>query len=373
MLRVDSLVKTYRKRRVVDGVSLEIHPGEVVGLLGKNGAGKTTTFRMTLGLIDPDSGDVLLDGKKITHLPMYKRARMGISFLPQEPSVFRTLSVRDNVLSILETQKIARRDRMKRLDELLAELDLARLADSKAHMLSGGERRRLEITRALVLSPQLLLLAAPVAALDPIVGAAIQGVVRRLRDRGIGVLLTDHSVHATLQVTDRSYIINEGRILVHGSSSDLISNAEARRVYLGETFTMPAIEVRRNDQTRTVSALEAALALFKNGQYEAALIQSLRAGDASAPVPRLRSACPLLRREYDEAAVEADKALAVDPRSARAHYYRGLVDYGRGRPAEALERFAAAKGLDPALEIPPKFTAGKDAMILRTDLFDPEA
>ena len=236
LLEVRGLQKSYGGRRVVDGVAFNVHPGEIVGLLGPNGAGKTTSFRMTVGLIRPDAGQVFLHGRECSRLPMFKRARLGMGYLPQEPSVFRRLSVRNNLLAVLENLPISRADRNKRADELLAEMDLTRLSDSLAETLSGGERRRLEISRALATDPTLLLLDEPFAGVDPIAVEDIQSVVRGLRERGIGVLITDHNVRETLDSTDRAYIIHRGQILREGTADELVSDPKVREVYLGSSF-----------------------------------------------------------------------------------------------------------------------------------------
>ena len=237
-LRTDALTKSYGGRTVVRGVSVEVHSGEVVGLLGPNGAGKTTTFYMTVGLTGPDSGRVLLDGADVTDDPMYIRARKGIGYLPQEPSVFRGLTVRQNILAILETLSLSAAERRTRLATLLAELNLTPLADSPAYTLSGGERRRVEITRALVISPRFILLDEPFAGIDPIAVADIQDIVSHLSERGIGVLITDHNVRETLRITDRAYIVNEGAIFRSGTPESLAEDEEVRRVYLGSDFRL---------------------------------------------------------------------------------------------------------------------------------------
>jgi lipopolysaccharide export system ATP-binding protein len=238
LLRTQKLVKTYRDRRVVNGVSIHVNAGEVVGLLGPNGAGKTTTFNMVVGVIRPDEGAVLFNKQEITALPMHLRARLGIGYLTQEPSVFRKLSVEENILAILETCKMGAEERAVRLRSLLDELDLARLARSKAYTLSGGEKRRLEITRALVTSPKLLLLDEPFAGIDPIAVYEVQKIVRRLKERGLGVLITDHSVRETLKLVDRAYLIHHGEVVCEGPAEFLVNDPKAREIYLGPEFNL---------------------------------------------------------------------------------------------------------------------------------------
>jgi len=242
LLKVEGLVKSFRKRRVVDKVSFHVDPGEIVGLLGPNGAGKTTTFRMTVGMVRPEEGSVILLGTDVGKAPMHRRARLGMGYLSQEPSVFRGLSVEENVNAVLELVEKDKGERAKIMDALLGELGLLRVRKSNAAVLSGGERRRLEITRALVTRPKLILLDEPFSGIDPIAVADIQEIVKQLRDRGIGVLLTDHNVRETLSVTDRSYIIYQGRILRHGTSTELVEDELVRQIYLGEKFRMPELE-----------------------------------------------------------------------------------------------------------------------------------
>lgn len=238
LLSTHNLVKEYRQRRVVNDVSIHIGAGEIVGLLGPNGAGKTTTFNMVVGVVKPDGGEVRFESRNITRLPMHKRARLGIGYLTQEPSVFRKLTVEQNIVAILETCKISRQERKIRLKYLLEELDLTSLAGSKAYQLSGGEKRRLEITRALVTSPKLLLLDEPFSGIDPIAIYEVQKIVRRLKDRGLGILITDHNVRETLKLIDRGYIIHKGQVLVAGSSEFLANDPKAREIYLGPEFNM---------------------------------------------------------------------------------------------------------------------------------------
>ena len=236
-LSATGLTKSYKRRRVVDGVDIEVGQGEIVGLLGPNGAGKTTTFYMVVGLIPPQDGRVYLDGEDITQTPMYKRARKGVGYLAQEPSVFRKLSVEDNVKAILETLGLSKAEEKERLEELLEELSITHLRKSKAYALSGGERRRLEITRALVQRPKFMLLDEPFAGIDPIAVNDIQGIVSELRTRGIGVIISDHNVEQTLEIVDRAYIMYEGRIRVTGTVSELVWNDEVAEIYLGPTLT----------------------------------------------------------------------------------------------------------------------------------------
>jgi lipopolysaccharide export system ATP-binding protein len=237
-LQALDLNKSYRGRRVVDGVSLDINQGEVVGLLGPNGAGKTTTFYILVGLTRPDLGQVLLDGDDITDLPMYLRARSGISYLPQEPSVFRKLTVEENLLAILETLPLLPEYRRERVEELLAQMSLERVRKNRAYSLSGGERRRLEIARSLVLQPSFVLLDEPFSGIDPVTVADLQKTIGDLARANIGVLITDHNVRETLAVTDRAYIINNGRIFRAGTPELLSRDADVRRVYLGERFQL---------------------------------------------------------------------------------------------------------------------------------------
>ena len=237
-LQADDLTKSYRGRKVVDDISLEIRQGEVVGLLVPNGAGKTTTFYILVGLARPDYGRVLLDGEDITDLPMYLRARSGISYLPQEPSVFRKLTVESNLLAVLETLELTPEQRRDRVEELLSQMGLEGVRYSQAYVLSGGERRRLEIARSLVLSPSFVLLDEPFSGIDPLTVVDIQKIIADLSAAGIGVLVTDHNVRETLAVTNRAYIINDGKILYAGTPADLAANSEVRRVYLGEGFRL---------------------------------------------------------------------------------------------------------------------------------------
>jgi lipopolysaccharide export system ATP-binding protein len=237
-LVAQGLVKRFRNRVVVDRVSVDIQRGEIVGLLGPNGAGKTTSFYMIVGLLRAEGGRIFLEGEDITDLPMYQRCRMGMGYLPQESSVFRKLTVEDNLLAILETMDLTEEERMARLRVLLAELELTPLARHKAFTLSGGERRRLEITRALVTNPRYLLLDEPFTGIDPIAIGDIQEIVGRLRERGIGVLITDHNVRETLAITDRAYILYHGQILAAGTAHELAGNPRAREIYLGEKFSL---------------------------------------------------------------------------------------------------------------------------------------
>jgi lipopolysaccharide export system ATP-binding protein len=238
LLKVEGLVKAYKGRRVVDGVSIHVNAGEIVGLLGPNGAGKTTSFNMSVGLVRPDVGSVNFLGRDITRLPMHERARLGVGYLTQEPSVFRKLTVEQNILAILETCEGDRQERAVRLRYLLDELDLFPLAKSYAYQLSGGEKRRLEITRALVTSPKLLLLDEPFAGIDPIAVYEVQKIIRRLRDRGLGILITDHSAREMLKLIDRGYIIVKGQVLIEGTADFLANDPKAREIYLGPEFNL---------------------------------------------------------------------------------------------------------------------------------------
>jgi lipopolysaccharide export system ATP-binding protein len=238
LIKTEKLIKTYSGRKVVNEVSIEIRRGEIVGLLGPNGAGKTTTFYMLVGLINPEGGGVFFGNRNITRLPMYKRARFGISYLSQDTSTFRKLTVQENIMAILETMRIPQAERKRRLEVLLNDLNISHLAKSKAYTLSGGERRRLEITRALVSNPAFILLDEPFSGVDPIAVFEVQQIITHLRNRGLGILLTDHSVRETLAITDRSYIMAEGKILISGTSEELINDPKARQIYLGEKFTM---------------------------------------------------------------------------------------------------------------------------------------
>ncbi|MEE8151545.1 MAG: LPS export ABC transporter ATP-binding protein [candidate division NC10 bacterium] len=237
-LRAEELVKAFQGRKVVSGVSLTVRPGEVVGLLGPNGAGKTTTFYMILGLIQADGGRVFLNGEEITTLPVYQRARRGIGFLPQEASVFRRLTVKENLMAVLETLPLSEAERRKRLDDLLHELNIAHLARAPAYTLSGGERRRTEIARSLATSPAFILLDEPFSGIDPIAVYDIQAMLMQLKSKGIGLLMTDHNVRETLQVVDRAYILHKGEVLLAGTAAELAADQKAREIYLGERFTL---------------------------------------------------------------------------------------------------------------------------------------
>lgn len=238
LLEIRQLCKSYDGREVVKDVNIEVKRGEIVGLLGPNGAGKTTTFYMVVGVIPPNRGKIIFDNNDITNLPIHERARIGIGYLSQEPSVFRKLTVEENIMAILETLPISKQERIHRLKRLLEELNISHLNKSKAYTLSGGERRRLEITRALVTNPSFILLDEPFSGIDPIVVNEAQEIIKELKERGLGILLTDHNVRETLSITDRAYLIAEGRILISGTANDLINNPQAREIYLGEKFRM---------------------------------------------------------------------------------------------------------------------------------------
>jgi len=237
-LRARDIVKSYRKRRVVSGISLEVATGEVVGLLGPNGAGKTTTFYSIAGFVRPDQGEILLGNETLTGLPIHVRARKGLCYLPQEPSVFKKLTVRENIRIVLEPLGLPRREIAKRIDRLLEDLKIAHLSDNPAHSLSGGERRRVEIMRALAVEPRFVLLDEPFAGIDPLSVADLQQIIRELKHRGLGVLISDHNVRETLTVCDRAYIVEQGRILVAGTSDEIVADPDARRFYLGENFQL---------------------------------------------------------------------------------------------------------------------------------------
>ncbi|RKY88132.1 LPS export ABC transporter ATP-binding protein [candidate division KSB1 bacterium] len=237
-LRTQGLIKKYGKKRVVDNVNIEVNEGEIVGLLGPNGAGKTTTFYMIIGIIKPTEGKVFLGDKEITNLPMYKRARMGLSYLSQEPSIFRKLTVEQNIKAIIETLNISKNEKKEKLEILLNELNISHLRKNKAYTLSGGERRKVEITRALVTSPHFMLLDEPFVGVDPIAVEEIQNIIFRLKKKNIGVLITDHNVHETLSVTDRAYLLYEGVVLKSGDANFLANDEETRKLYLGEKFKL---------------------------------------------------------------------------------------------------------------------------------------
>jgi lipopolysaccharide export system ATP-binding protein len=237
-LEARDLVKVYKRRTVVQGASYIVQQGECVGLLGPNGAGKTTSFYMIVGMVRPDEGRVLLDGRDITHAPMYKRARMGIAYLPQEASIFRRLTVEQNILAVLQLQPLTRKQRHERLEQLLEEFGIRHIRASKGYMLSGGERRRTEIARALAANPRFVLLDEPFAGIDPIAVEDIMSMVKRLKERNIGVLITDHNVHETLSITDRAYILIEGRVFCSGTPEEIARNPDVRRLYLGQHFSL---------------------------------------------------------------------------------------------------------------------------------------
>jgi lipopolysaccharide export system ATP-binding protein len=238
LLEIKGLSKSYDGREVVKSIDILVKRGEIVGLLGPNGAGKTTTFYMVVGIVSPNRGRIIFDNQNITSLPIHERARYGIGYLSQEPSIFRKLTVEENIMAILETQAISKFERKRRLENLLGELKISHLSKNKAYTLSGGERRRLEITRALVTNPSFILLDEPFSGIDPIVVNEAQEIIKELKDKGLGILLTDHNVRETLSITDRAYLIAEGRILISGTASDLVNDPQARQIYLGEKFRM---------------------------------------------------------------------------------------------------------------------------------------
>ncbi len=248
-LEAKNIVKTYGKRTVVNGVSLEVNLGEIVGLLGPNGAGKTTSFYMVVGFVKPNNGKVFLNGNEITQMPMYKRARMGIGYLPQEPSVFRKLSVEDNIMGVLEMTKLSKKEREQKMESLIEEFRLGHVRTGKGDTLSGGERRRTEIARALATDPQFILLDEPFAGIDPIAVEDIQYIVSKLKQKNIGILITDHNVQQTLSITDRAYVMFEGKILMQGTAEELAEDEHVRKVYLGKNFELKRnfIEDRKDD------------------------------------------------------------------------------------------------------------------------------
>lgn len=236
LLRTENLTKTYKRRTVVDGVSIQVRQGEIVGLLGANGAGKTTSFRMVVGMVKPDNGKVMFQGKDVSRMPMYRRARLGLGYLSQESSVFRNMTVLDNILAVLEARRVPRKERLERAMSLLEDLQLTRLKDSLASNLSGGERRRLEVSRALATEPSLLLLDEPFAGVDPITVEEIQRILSKLSARGIAILITDHAVLETLRISDRAYILHQGRVISEGDPGSIINDPVVREVYLGQSF-----------------------------------------------------------------------------------------------------------------------------------------
>jgi lipopolysaccharide export system ATP-binding protein len=253
-LLCENLTKSFRHKKVVDSVSIEVQGGEVLGLLGPNGAGKTTIFYMIVGLYQPNGGRIYLNDEEITSLPMYLRARKGIGYLPQEPSVFRKLTTEENLMAILETLPLSKKERMDRLEKLLNELGLSSLRKQKAYSLSGGERRRVEITRALVLSPSFILLDEPFAGIDPIAVIDIQGIIRQLKSKGIGIIITDHNVRETLGVCDRAYILNEGQILEEGYPEKIAQSQKARKIYLGDDFELGGKRRSKDEGKKEVSS-----------------------------------------------------------------------------------------------------------------------
>ena len=241
-IKAEHLIKRYSKRTVVNDVSLELNQGEIVGLLGPNGAGKTTSFYMMVGMVKPSEGNVFLNDKKITSMAMYRRARLGVSYLPQEASIFRKLSVENNILAILQLQSMKRSERKERLEQLLEDFRITHIRKSKGYMLSGGERRRCEIARALASNPKFIFLDEPFAGIDPITVEEIMHLVKQLKEKGIGVLITDHNVHETLSITDRAYILIDGKIFCSGTAEEIAQNEEVRKRYLGETFSLERYE-----------------------------------------------------------------------------------------------------------------------------------
>jgi lipopolysaccharide export system ATP-binding protein len=247
ILKANNLVKQYKQKRVVNDVSIDVKQGEIVGLLGPNGAGKTTTFYMTVGLVKPDAGQIFLDDEEITHLPMYKRAQKGVGYLPQEASVYRDLTVEDNIKAVLELTKLSKKEQHDKLESLLEEFSLNRVRNNYGKVLSGGERRRTEIARALATDPKFILLDEPFAGVDPIAVEDIQGIVYKLKNRNIGILITDHNVQETLSITDRAYLLFEGKLLKQGTAEELAEDEMVRKVYLGKNFVLRRAEVTQGN------------------------------------------------------------------------------------------------------------------------------
>lgn len=249
ILKANNLVKQYKQKRVVNDVSIDVKQGEIVGLLGPNGAGKTTTFYMTVGLVKPDAGQIFLDDEEITHLPMYKRAQKGVGYLPQEASVYRDLTVEDNIKAVLELTKLSKKEQHDKLENLLEEFSLNRVRNNYGKVLSGGERRRTEIARALATDPKFILLDEPFAGVDPIAVEDIQGIVYKLKNRNIGILITDHNVQETLSITDRAYLLFEGKLLKQGTAEELAEDEMVRKVYLGKNFVLRRAEVTQGNNS----------------------------------------------------------------------------------------------------------------------------
>jgi len=321
LLKVENLTKVYAKRAVVDHVNYYVNTGEIVGLLGPNGAGKTTTFRMTVGMVTPTGGTVVFRAEDITRLAMYKRARRGMGYLSQESSVFQKLTVEENIFAVLEAMKLPRLERQKRAAEALEELELTRLRRNKAYTLSGGERRRLEITRALVCTPSLLLLDEPFSGVDPIAVFDIQQIILSLKERGIGILLTDHSVRETLSICDRSYIISEGKVLTGGTSEDLVNDPIARKIYLGETF-------RGDEFTRKRETIRAHAAATNASSPPSRDLASIVTGDERGPASAdeefdLNDKEANFNFEYRPQALELDEIEHELERRRKEHEKRG--------------------------------------------------
>ncbi len=318
-LEVVKVTKKYQKRKVVDGVSLHVEQGKVVGLLGPNGAGKSTTFRMISGLVAPDSGEIFFEGEEVSRLPMYKRALLGIGYLPQEPSVFSRLTVRENILIILENMKLRRKERIKRLDELLDEMNLTRLEKTFAGSLSGGERRRLEVTRALATRPSFMMWDEPFAAVDPKVVEYLQKIILQLREKGIGILITDHKPLETLSITNYAYIINDGKILREGKASDLLDDRKVREVYLGDNLGKTTTELTL--ETDYFELLLQAQSKVEKKEYQSALaiyVNTISLNPNNPEVYTARGKCFLTLEDFVSAKHDFEKAIKLDPKHEEA-------------------------------------------------------